>query len=231
MTDRPTLDVSHLPAEVRDARAPAWWGNTLFMFIETSTVLLLVASYLYLWRNYPQGNWPPPMSDRDPPLLDPVPDLAFGTANFVLMLLSVPVMMLTMRVAEQQFDDLERANLAKENETFQRPEQKVKVLVGLGVMTLVAVAACLLRWFEFDGLLVRWDDNPYGSVVWALLCLHLLYLVIEFVEFTILTVWVAKYGFGENQATDVLLTGDYWYWTVGVGGLIYGLVYWFPRLT
>jgi cytochrome c oxidase subunit I+III len=52
-TTRPTLDVSQLPTETRDSRSPVWWGNTLFMLIETTTVALLLASYLYLWRNYP----------------------------------------------------------------------------------------------------------------------------------------------------------------------------------
>jgi hypothetical protein len=28
----------------------------------------------------------------------------------------------------------------------------------------------------------------------------------------------------------VMLTAAYWYWTVGVGAVIYGVVYWFPRL-
>jgi hypothetical protein len=29
----------------------------------------------------------------------------------------------------------------------------------------------------------------------------------------------------------VMLTAAYWYWTVGVGVVIYGVVYWFPRIT
>src|SRR5205807_1861593 len=62
---RPALDVSHLPPAALDARAPGWWGNALLTAIETTTVALLVASYLYLWRNFPQSLWPPPRVDRD----------------------------------------------------------------------------------------------------------------------------------------------------------------------
>jgi hypothetical protein len=78
MTARSTIDVSHLPATARDSRSPAWWGNTLFMLIETTTVALLLASYFYLWRNYPQSQWPPSRVDSEPPLLNPVPDLLMG---------------------------------------------------------------------------------------------------------------------------------------------------------
>ena len=59
----------------RDTRSPAWWGNTLFMCIETSDRLPALASYFYLWRNYPQEQWPPPRVDQEPTILNPVPDL------------------------------------------------------------------------------------------------------------------------------------------------------------
>ena len=55
MTARPTIDASRLPADAPDSRAPAWWGNVLFMAIETTTVALLLASYFYLWRNFPDA--------------------------------------------------------------------------------------------------------------------------------------------------------------------------------
>src|SRR4051794_27972319 len=104
MTDRPTIDASRLPAEVRDARAPAWWGNALFMCIETSTVCLLLASYFYLWRNYPQSQWPPPRVDQEPTLLKPVPDLLYGTLNAVLLLATVPLAWWVDRACAKRFD-------------------------------------------------------------------------------------------------------------------------------
>ena len=36
------------------------------------------------------------------------------------------------------------------------------------------VALCVVRWFEFTALNVRWDDGAYGSTVWVLLGLHTL---------------------------------------------------------
>jgi cytochrome c oxidase subunit III len=233
MTTRPALDVSHLPAEVRDARAPAWWGNTLFMLIETTTVGLLLASYFYLWRNYPQSQWPPPQPHTDPPLFDPVPDLLYGTLNTLLLLATVPLSLWVDQVCKRRFDELERLNVAKPSEAPEEvrpPERPAGVLAGLLVLTVLAALSAVLRFYEFPALQFDWNANAYASLVWSLLGLHLLYLVIEVVEFAAMFAWVALFGLGENQATDVILSAAYWYWTVAVWVVIYAVVYWFPRV-
>lgn len=233
MTGRPTIDAAALPAEARDAHTPAWWGNTLFMCIETSTVCLLLASYLYLWRNDPQTGWPPPRVDRYPAIYRPVPDLLFGTLNAVLLLASVPLAVWLDRLCRRQFDDLDRLHVSKPEEAppdARPPDRKRAALLGLGGLVAVGCVSLVLRWFEFGGLHVRWNDNAYASVVWSLLVLHLIYLAIEVIEFAALLGWAAGFGFGQNLAGDVLLSDAYWYWTVAVGVLIYAVVYWFPRL-
>jgi cytochrome c oxidase subunit III len=234
MIVRPTIDVSHLPAEVRDSRSPAWWGNVLFMAIETTTVALLIASYLYLWRNYTQAQWPPPQSNTEPPILDPKPDLLFGTLNVLLLLGSVPLMAWVSRVCGQQFDRLERLKATKPSAASANeapPKRPVVVLAGLGALVVLGCVSLVLRWYEFPALHVRWNDNAYAALVWSLLGLHLLYILIEVIEFAVMLFWIAVFELGENQATDVILTGEYWYWTVGVGVVIYAVVYWFPRIT
>lgn len=55
------IDASQLPRYALGHRAPAWWGNLLFMIIEGASFLLLVASYLYVQSN--ELDWPP-----EPPL-------------------------------------------------------------------------------------------------------------------------------------------------------------------
>ena len=48
MTDVPrTIDVSKLPIDALDQPSPVWWGNTLMIFIESMTVILLLAAYFY----------------------------------------------------------------------------------------------------------------------------------------------------------------------------------------
>src|SRR5436305_9955884 len=97
------LDVSDLPPAALDARAPAWWGNMLLLAIETTTVALLAVSYLYLWRNYPQAQWPPPRVEKNPTILSPVPDLLVGTLNTIVLLASCVVMVFVDRTARKQF--------------------------------------------------------------------------------------------------------------------------------
>jgi heme/copper-type cytochrome/quinol oxidase subunit 3 len=234
-TLRPTIDVSHLPAEVRDSRSPAWWGNVLFMLIETTTVALLLASYVYLWRNYPQSGWPPPAARHDPPILDPVPALFPGTLTLLLLLATVPVMGWVDRACRKRFDELERLNAAKAEEVPagrpRPPAGHAGVFAGLALLTLLGVGLLVLRWYEFPALVVRWDENAYSALVWSLLGLHFVYLLIEVIEVVVLLLWAWRYGLGENQAGDIILTAAYWYWTVAVGVVIYAVVYWFPRLT
>ncbi|WP_439621708.1 cytochrome c oxidase subunit 3 [Gemmata sp.] len=234
-TARPTIDVSHLPAESRDGRSPMWWGNVLFMLIETTTVALLLASYVYLWRNYPQSGWPPPAAQHDPPLLKPVPDLPVGTANLLVLLATVPLMLWVDRACQRQFDALERRNAATPSEVPRGrgrppPERPAGVLLGLLVLVALGAGSLVLRWHEFPALKVQWNENAYAALVWTMLGLHLLYVAIEVVELAVMLLWTALYGLGQNQATDVILTAAYWYWTVVVGAVLYGAVYWFPRL-
>ncbi len=233
VTGRPTLDVSHLPAESRDSRSPLWWGNTLFMLIET-TVALLLASYVYLWRNYPQSGWPPPAAQHDPPILKPVPDLGVGTFNVLLFLATVPLMVWVDRKCRAQFDALERVNVSKPSEgpaaTDKPPELPPIVTWGLAALFVLGCVALFLRWKEFPALHVLWNENAYAALVWTMLGLHFIYVAIEVIEVAVMLLWIVLYGLGENQTTDVMLTAAYWYWTVGVGVVIYGVVYWFPRL-
>ena len=94
---RRTIDVSHLPEEAFGERSPVWWGNTLMLLIESSTVAILLVTYFYLRMNFQQ--WPPPKIDAYPPIDHPVPDLGFSTLNVLLLLLSVPLMAWTHRAA------------------------------------------------------------------------------------------------------------------------------------
>ncbi|HEY1191186.1 MAG TPA: hypothetical protein VGE74_26360, partial [Gemmata sp.] len=180
---RPTIDVSHLPGETRDARSPAWWGNTLFMLIETTTVGLLLASYVYLWRNYPQSGWPPPATQYTPPILKPVPDLLWGTVNALLLVATVPLVVWVDRACRRQFDALDRRHAAKPSEVpaspGRPPDRPARVLAGLAAFVVLGCGALVLRWHEFPALKVRWNENAYAALVWTMLALHFLYIAIE----------------------------------------------------
>jgi cytochrome c oxidase subunit III len=202
------IDASLLTDSVWDARAPLWWGNTLMIFIETVTMVLLFASYFYVRRNF--WEWPPPRVDQGPPMLEPVPKLLAGTINVVMIVLSCAVMYWTDQAA--------------------RKTDRPKVTVGLIIMTLVTLASLVLRGFEFKDLHFRWDDNAYASNVWAILFMHLVYLIGAFGEFVIVLIWcLLRRPFDEKHGLDVTLMGGYWYWLVGIWVPAYFIVYWYPR--
>jgi cytochrome c oxidase subunit III len=207
-TDPRQIDVSHLPDIGFDWRAPLWWGNLLGILIETASVGLLLAAYFYVARNFQP--FPPPRVDTWPPLFDPVPDLGVGTANTVLLLLSCLPMYWTNQMA--------------------RRKNRAMTLAGLGIMFAITVASIWLRCYEFPAVHFRWDANAYGSVVWTLLGMHLIYLVIGLLEFALMGVYLVFHHLDNKHALDVTLAGGYWYWTAGVWVLIYATIYFAPRL-
>src|SRR5687768_9108939 len=86
MQPRATIDASKLPDNAWDAHAPLWWGNLLLVFIETTSMALLFATYFYVRRNFYE--WPPPRINADPAIIHPVPHLAAATVNTLLLGLS-----------------------------------------------------------------------------------------------------------------------------------------------
>ena len=146
------LDVTGLPDVVFGHRAIAWWGTVGFMVIEGTTLLVSVASYFYLRRNF--DAWPPPPT--------PAPDLWIPTINLIVLL----AMMVPMAIVQ---------HAAK---TFDRE----RVQRWLGISIVLGVAAVVLRIFEFDALNTRWDSHAYGSVVWVILGLHSTLLGVDLAE-------------------------------------------------
>jgi cytochrome c oxidase subunit III len=233
MNQPPTLDVSHLPASAFDSREPPWWGNTLLLVIETTTVALLVVSYFY--ARQASEEWPPPRVDENPTLLRPVPDLKFGTLNAVLLTLSCLPMLWVDLAARRHFTP--RASKGEAPPAGPRgaedPERaRAARAVGNGLLLMVALGllAVLVRVAEFRGLHFRWDDNAYASLVWSILGLHLVYLVMAAVEAGVAASWVFLFGLDQKRAADVTLVATTWYWTAGTWLLLYGVVYWSPRV-
>ena len=202
------IDASKLTDTAWDAQAPLWWGNLLMIFIETATMMLLFASYFYVRRNF--WEWPPPRVDQGPPLLDPSPNLLAATLNMVMLAASCIVMYWTDQAA--------------------RKTDRPKVTVGLAIMFAVTVVSIALRAIEFRDLHFRWDDNAYASNVWAILFMHLIYLLGGLGEFGVILAWcLLRKPFDEKHGLDVTLMGGYWYWLVGVWAIGYVIVFWYPR--
>jgi heme/copper-type cytochrome/quinol oxidase subunit 3 len=204
----PAIDVSNLPEHAYDWRATVWWGNTLLIVIETVTIGLLIASYFYIRRNF--SDFPPPKIDVSPPIFKTQPMLKWGTANLILIVLACIPMYITNQLARQL--------------------RRGATVVGLLIMTLIAAAACWLRWQEFHGVYFLWNDNAYASVVWMILGTHVTYLLATLLEFIIMAAYIAIHELDDSHALDVTLAGAYWYWLSGVMVVVYAVVYWGPRV-
>jgi cytochrome c oxidase subunit 3 len=202
-----TIDVSHLPSTMFDHHEPLWWGNLLGLVIETTMFGILIAVYFSVRMN--TSPFPPPRVERDPILYNAVPDLLLPTIILIVFLLSlIPEILLDL---------------------YARKYNSKAVKIWLVISLPVGIGLIVLRFYEFDSLHFRWDDNAYGSVIWTILGIHLLHLIVLFFENVFLLFWIFIRGTDDKHMLDLTVTASYWYWIVGIWVLLYTLVYWGPR--
>ena len=84
----------------------------------------------------------------------------------------------------------------------------------LFVMLALGLAALVIRVFEFPALRCRWDDNAYGSVVWALLGSHTLHLITEAYDTAVLAALVGTRPIEPRRFVDVSENALYWIFVV-----------------
>jgi heme/copper-type cytochrome/quinol oxidase subunit 3 len=207
MSARSIIDVSKLPHHRFDTYDPVWWGNNGLLAIETSMFAILIGTYFYLRQNF--ALWPPPIASIAAPLR-PLPELAFGTANTILLVLSYIPMIMTDRAA--------------------RRGDRATAQIGLIICVVCGVAAMVLRAFEFPAMQFYWDSNAYGSVVWFMLGMHLLHLLILTSETTLLMVWLMTREFDMKHRADIVTIAVYWYWVTAIWLILYAVIYFTPRL-
>jgi cytochrome c oxidase subunit I+III len=199
MNPHVTIDVRTLPAKAFGPRTTIWWGVLGLLTIEGTMFGILVASYLYLTKNF--SAWPP--------LGTPPPDLGAATANMILLLASV----WPMRVAH-------RAAFI---------EQRRPIALALAVCTLAGLGALVLRFFEFRAMHIRWDTNAYGSIVWTILGMHTGHLIASTLENILLMALMRAGPVEAKHFVDTNVNAVYWYFVVFAWLPIYCLVYFAPR--
>ena len=100
---------------------------------------------------------------------------------------------------------------------------------GLVLMTVIGLVLLGLRLGEFTAMNVRWDDNAYGSVTWALIALHTLHITTDVYDTGVLAaLFFAKPASG-RRFTDVSDNGVYWHFIVASWVVLYVIIYWVPR--
>jgi heme/copper-type cytochrome/quinol oxidase subunit 3 len=145
-------DVSELPTVTFGHRQIIWWGTIGFMIVEGMTLLVCLASWFYLRRNF--DAWPPPGT--------PEPDLAIGTVSLLVLALTIVPYALLDRAAK-------RLDAPAARRWF-------------WLCTAVTAVATGLRFLEFDAVGTTFDASAYGSVVWAILVTHFTLLAVDVME-------------------------------------------------
>ena len=150
--------------------------------------------------------------ERQWPASAPPPDLLWGTLTAGLLLLSELPNVWVKRAAEAK--DLRN------------------VRIGLVIMSLVVLPIFVSRGFEFDHLNVGWDRSAYGSIVWALLLLHTVHLVTDWVDTLVLAALMhTSHATKGRRFVDTSENALYWHFIVASWLLVYLVIYWVPRLS
>jgi cytochrome c oxidase subunit III len=197
---RSAIDLRELPDMVFGPRDIMWWGTLAFVLIEGFTLVLCAAVLVYLRQNF--STWPPEHT--------PVPSLGAPTAQVLVMLASIPVILWTSRAA-RRFD-------------------LGKVRIGLVLATLFNMTFVALRAVELlVSLNVKWDTNAYGSAQWLVLGSHATLLSVELIEVggMALLFWLAPVE--EKHFSDVTDMAFYWLFMVLGWMPLYALCFLAPR--
>lgn len=102
------------------------------------------------------------------------------------------------------------------------------IRIGLWIMVAIGVALMVIRGFEFGALNVRWHDNAYGSILWALMLMHTVHIATDLYDTVVLAVIVALHAPDSRKRSDVADNVMYWHFVVVTWLAIYVLVYLLP---
>lgn len=196
---RAVADAGSLPTVTFGPRSLMWWGTLGFLTIESWTLALLIASYLYLRQNY--TDWPP--------LRTPVPSLLVPTVNLALMFLTFIPAELAARAARRLDEHGTRR--------------------WLTVMSVACLAIIVIRWWELWALNTRWDTNAYASAAWMIVGFHTSILLLDVMDTVGLALFFWIRRLPVKAFSDTTDNTFYWYGTVAVWTAVYLVIYVGPR--
>ena len=104
------------------------------------------------------------------------------------------------------------------------------VRVGMVVVSLLALAMCVLRVLELDALHVRWDSTAYGSVAWGTVVTHSTLLLLETVETLVFTVLLFSPSLEQRDISGVSDNALYWYFMTGIWIPLAALIFLSPSV-
>ena len=204
MIEKP-IDVTNWTRFHDDKKHPYWWGILGMIVIESTVILIFLASFFYLWVvnvSTDRMGWPPEGTVL-PPLLYP-------SLNIVLLGICAWSMWYGGVVMKRG------RNIA----------------FAWLVVLCCGCSALLLyfRWLQFEAFSFNWKENAYASFVWILTAFHFMHVAAGVLG-TALIGWLAYKGYYTRQRMlGVTIDTIYWYY-IAAGWLpIYFVLYWAPRL-
>jgi cytochrome c oxidase subunit 3 len=175
------------------------WWATMGMIAIEGTVFAIALVAYFYLRG---------LSDQWPPSSAP-PDLLWGTLNTVILLVSGIPNHLAARAAERE--DLRGVRL------------------WMVVCLAAGVAFQAVRALEYLTLNTHWTQNAYGSIVFALLTLHTVHMITDFIDTVVLTVLMFTGPLSGRRFVDVNENADYWWFVIAAWLPIYFTIYLVPR--
>src|SRR3954454_16688553 len=200
MSERRTLDVSGLPPYEISSQSPLFWGQVLMCVIEGSLFCMLIATYFYLRLRV--DVWPGPGVH--------LPGLTFPSLALIPLAASCVGSYLASEAAKK--------------------DSRSGMLFGLGLNLGLAIVFVVLRAVEWSSLNFTWATDAHGSIVWTILFLHTYDILADMLMTAVLIVIVASGQYGPRQRIGVHVDSVLWYFLSGIWILLYGVVYWAPRL-
>jgi cytochrome c oxidase subunit 3 len=101
--------------------------------------------------------------------------------------------------------------------------------LGLVIMSLAGFLLLGVRWLEFGALNTRWDADPYGSIIWALMFLHTVHVITDLGDTLFITVTSFTHPVDGNHFSGIADNCVYWRFVVLTWLPIAALVYLGPR--
>jgi len=199
MQPKAVLDLRELPDHGFGTRSLTWWGTIGMLAIESMTLALGGAAYLYLMMQQPQ--WPPN---------NPVPDLGVSTAVTVVFLLSV----------------IPNIWLEKKAQKYDRRAVQIGLvvmsLIGavLVVMRLYEFSHLHVRW-DWNA----YGSAVWGLL--GLHTVHLVTDLVD--TLVLATLMLTPHGRKARRFVDSVENATYWNFVVIVWLPVYAIIYWVPR--
>jgi cytochrome c oxidase subunit 3 len=184
MIERRVLDVSGLPEIAFGHRDPLWWGCAGLIAIESTMLVLLLATYFYLRGNFTA--WPPT-----------------GVGGRVQAYAGAEAAVLALSALPTHLSN--RAALRGDVRGIQR---------WIGLLTVMGAVFLLLRWRVLAIIPFRWDLHAYGSVFWGFLFLNTLHALSGVLENATILLLALRGPIEKKHLVDVHTGGFLWYFVV-----------------